>query len=104
MAERKATIRKVNGRKPRKVVERNVRLLGHFMRYVLAHPEILDGLPANFELVILPDDDPAIRRYNFDLLSTYGSEGKPIVFVRMATSKRVDFERVRPDVYVPLAA
>ena len=104
MAERIATAKKVNGRKPRKVVERNVRLLGHFMRYILARPEILGGLPADFELVILPDDDPEIRRYNLDLLTTYGSAGKAVVFVRLATSKKVDFEHSRPDVYVPLPA
>jgi len=104
MAARKTTIKKVKGRKPRKVVERNIRLLDRFTRYILAHPEILDNLPDDFELVILPDDDPEIRRYNLDVLSTHGSDGNPVVFVRLATSKKVDFERMPPNVYVPLSA
>ena len=74
------------------------------MRYTLAHPEILDHLPDDFELIVLPDDDAALRRYNLDLLSHYGSEGKPVVFVRLAVSTHVDFEHIRPDVYVPLPA
>jgi len=74
------------------------------MQYILAHPEILDRLPANFELVILPDDDPEIRGYNLELLSAYGSEGKPVVFARLAASQGLDPENIQPDLYVPLQA
>lgn len=88
--------------KPRKVVERNAALLGLWTKYVVAHPEILDGLPDNFELVILPDDDPDLRRYNLDLLSSFGSEGRPVVFVRLKSSKQTDFETAPPSIYVPL--
>jgi hypothetical protein len=92
------------GEPPPKVVERNIELLGQFMKYILAHAEILERLPADFELVILPDDDAEIRRYNLDLLSAYGSEGKPVVFARVAESKETDLEHIRPDLYVPLVA
>ncbi len=103
MAERKAGTQNVKRRRPRKVVERNIRLLDHFMRYALAHPEVLDKLPADFELVILPDDDSEVRRYNLDLLSQYGSQGNPVVFVRLAATQGADLQQMRPAVYVPLA-
>jgi hypothetical protein len=41
--------------------------------------------------------------YNLELLDTYGSEGKPIVFVRMKFSQEADFNKTRPSLYVPLA-
>lgn len=89
-------------KKPKNVVERNIALLGDLMHYLLDEPQIFDALPDKFELVILPEDDPEIRQYNLELLDTYGSEGKPVVFVRMRTSK-VNFEETRPSLYVPLA-
>ena len=70
---------------------------------MITHPGILDNLPGKFELVILPDDDAELRRYNLDLLSTYGGEGRPVVFVRLKSSKQADFETMPPTVYVPLS-
>ena len=92
----------IRNKKPRKVVERNIALLGRWTHYVIAHPDILDNLPDKFELVILPVDDAELRRYNLDLLSTYGSEGRPVVFVRLMASTQADFETMPPTVYVPL--
>jgi hypothetical protein len=90
-------------KKPKNVVQRNITLLEDLMRYLLAKPQILDSLPDNFELVILPDDDPEMRLYNLDLLDTYGSDGKSIVFVRMKSSREAD-DHARPSLYVPLVA
>jgi hypothetical protein len=89
-------------KKPKNVVGRNITLLGDLMRYLLAEPQILNSLPDNFELVILPDDDPEMRQYNLELLDTYGSEGKPVVFVRIKSSREADFDKTRPSLYVPL--
>ncbi len=96
----KVTVRR---RKPRRVVERNIALTGNFMRYILARPHILESLPDKFELIILPEDDPELRRYNLDLLDTFGSEGRPIVFVRLKSSTATDFKMVQPQVYAPIA-
>ena len=63
---------------PADVVERNIILVGEIMRYLLNHPQVFNSLPDNFELVILPDDDPEMRLYNLELLDIYGSEGKEL--------------------------
>ena len=91
-------------KKPKKVVERNIALVGQLMRYLLEKPQLLNSLPERFELVILPEDDPAIRLYNLSLLDIYGSQGKPIVFARLASSHESNFKRMRPNLYVPLTA
>jgi hypothetical protein len=90
-------------RRPKNAVERNIALLGDLMCYLLTEPQILNSLPNNFELIILPEDDPEMRQYNLELLDTYGREGKPIVFVRMKSSRETDFHTARPNLYVPLA-
>ena len=93
---------KVSG--PKDVVERNIALTGELVRYLLEQPQVLSSLPENFELVILPDDDPEMRLYNLELLDAYGSEGKPIVFARVKSSREGVLNQSCPSLYVPVAA
>ncbi len=69
--------------KPENAVERNIAMTGEIMRYLMNQPHLFDSLPENFELVILPDNDPEMRLYNLELLDVYGSEGKSVVFARV---------------------
>lgn len=101
------TIRKKKAifiKKPRRVVQRNIALLGELMRYLLAYPKLFRSLPDGFELVILPEDDPEMRRYNLELLDVYGSKGKPVVFARIKSSRTADLRKTSPSLYVPLSA
>jgi hypothetical protein len=84
------------------VVEKNILLVGKVMHYLLNHPQTLNALPENFELVILPDDDPEMRLYNLDLLDTYGSEGKPVVFARLESSRGLQLEETQASLYTPV--
>jgi hypothetical protein len=79
---------------------RNIALTGDIMRYLLENPKVFQSLPEQFELVILPEDDPEIRMYNLELLDKYGSEGKPIVFARIKSDPLAS----PPSIFVPLAA
>ncbi len=88
-------------KKPKDAVERNIALLEILMRYLLAKPQVFEALPDNFELIILPEDDPEMLQYNLALLNEYGSAGKPIVFARVRSN--LDLTRIGPDIYVPLA-
>jgi hypothetical protein len=86
----------------KEVVERNVRLTGEIIKYIFDNPKVLDVLPENFELVLLPEDDPEVRQLNLDLLDKYGSEGKPIVFARVNTQTMS--AKWKPSIFVPIAA
>ncbi len=85
-----------------KIVERNVRLTGEIVKYILNNPKMLGVLPEKFELVLLPEDDPEVRQLNLDLLDKYGSEGKPIVFARINTHTMTT--KWKPSIFVPIAA
>lgn len=86
------------------VVERNIALLEKLMRYLLAEPHIFSALPDDFELVILPEDDPEIRLYNLELLDRIETQGKPVVFARIKSARHLDLKRAKPHLYVPVAA
>lgn len=88
-------------RKPVNVVEKNIHLSGQVMNYLLANPQVLQGLPDNFDLVILPEDDPEVRLYNMDLLDQLGSDGKPIVFARVKS--HTDIIASPPSLFIPLS-
>jgi hypothetical protein len=83
----------------RNIAMRNIALTGEIMRYLLDNPKIFESLPDNFELIVLPEDDPEIRMYNLELLDKYGSEGKPIVFARIKS----DTAKIEPSIFVPVA-
>jgi hypothetical protein len=84
------------------VVERNVRLTGEIIKYILNNPSMLEVMPEKFELALLPEDDPEVRQLNLDLLDKYGSEGKPIVFARINTHTMT--AKWKPNLFVPVAA
>lgn len=73
------------------------------MQFLLAEPHVLESLPSDFELVILPDDDPPMRLYNLKLLDGFSQKAKPIVFARLASSKKSNWRKSHPSLYVPLA-
>lgn len=69
------------------IVERSIALVGQIMQYLLEHPDVLNALPDDFELVVLPKDDPEMRAYNLELLDRFSDQGKPIVFARTLPKK-----------------
>jgi len=84
------------------IVKRNIDLTGAIMRYLLENPKVFKSMPDQFELVILPEDDPEIHLYNLELLDKVGSEGKPVVFARLPSNNAP--AQMNPSIFVPVAA
>ena len=85
------------------IVERNLSLVAEVTQFILQDPSILDRLPSDFQLVVLPEDDPELSLYNLGLLTERARPDKPVVMVRLASSQ-AGFEHSPPQLYVPLAA
>ncbi len=85
------------------MIERNLDLVSAVTHFILEHPHLLEQLPSDFRLVILPEDDPELSQYNLNLLAERTEPGKPVIIVRL-TAHQVNFESHPPQVYVPLAA
>jgi predicted ATP-grasp superfamily ATP-dependent carboligase len=63
-------------------------LLDEFMKYAFDHPEILDTIPRDRTLVILPEGDPALERQNRKTLRRLQAIGEKTVMIRLKATKR----------------
>jgi hypothetical protein len=84
------------------IVARNISLSGEIMQFLMENPQVFSSLPDNFELVILPDDDPELRQYNLELIDKHGSGDKPIVFARVKIHQEKLKSKVQPSIFVPV--
>ncbi len=89
---------------PVNIVEKNIMLTNEVMQYFYKNIMLMDTLPDNFRLVLLPDDDAELREYNIKLLNQYIYDDVPVVFVRLhVASKRNLHDYQHFNVYAPLA-
>jgi hypothetical protein len=57
-------------------VKKNLDLLNEFMKYVFENPKVLEEIPPEAELIILPIDDPGLYEYNKKTANKILSQGK----------------------------
>ena len=80
------------------MVKKNLDLQAEFMKYVFENPEVLDKIPKDATMVILPEDDPELYKENLKIVKTQEEKKMPVVIVRMKTPKpvipRIEFARV----------
>jgi hypothetical protein len=65
------------------LVGKNLVLTTEFDRYILEHPEFSESIPANAQIVLLPEDDPELSRRNLELSRAQRESGQPVVYVRI---------------------
>ena len=71
-----------------KIVKKNLDLLDEFMKYAFDHPDILDEIPRDANLVLLPERDSSLEKANKKILSKLKARGEETVAIRIRTSKR----------------
>ena len=64
-------------------VKKNLDLLNEFMKYAFENPEVLERIPPEAELIILPTDDPELSEYNRKTADKIISQGKKVIFAKM---------------------
>jgi hypothetical protein len=90
---------------PVSIVEKNIMLTSEVMQYFYKNHTVLDALPDNFRLVLLPDDDAELREHNIKLLDQYIFDDAPVVFVRMHVASKHNLHYYQKfNVYTPLAS
>lgn len=70
------------------IIRKNLDLLDEFMKYAFDHPDILEEVPRDRSLVILPDGDPTLERQNRKTLRLLKATGEEAVTIRLKATKR----------------
>ena len=69
--------------KDTKLVEKNLELSFEFMRHLLSHPELEKSIPKEAQVVLLPDYDEKLKRFNLRNSKRQREKGQPVVYVRI---------------------
>lgn len=69
--------------KKEQAVKKNLDLLNEFMKYAFENPKVLENIPPEAELIILPIDDSQLYEYNKKTAYKMISKGKKVVCVKM---------------------
>lgn len=67
--------------KEKEMMERNIELCAEFSRYLFEHPDIEEKIPMNTELILLPEFDPELKKYNLALGKSMEDEGTEVTYV-----------------------
>ncbi len=65
----------------------NLDLLDDFMRYAFEHPGILDKIPQDAQIVMVPTDDPELSEENHKIASVLRGRGENVVLIRVRKSE-----------------
>ncbi len=71
-----------------KIIKKNLDLFDEFIKYAFDHPDILDEIPRDANLVLLPEGDSSLEKANKKILSRLKSKGEETVAIRIRASKR----------------
>jgi hypothetical protein len=69
-------------------VRKNLDLLDEFMKYAFGRPNVLEQIPGNASLVILPEGDPSLEKENRRTLNKLKARGEEVVAIKLRATKR----------------
>ena len=70
------------------IVRKNLDLLDEFMKYAFDHPDVLDDVPRDASLVILPEGDPSLQKENRKMMSKIKARGEEVIAIKLRATKR----------------
>jgi len=70
------------------IVRKNLDLLDEYMKYAFDHPDLLDDVPRDASLVILPEGDLSLQKENRKTISRLKAKGEEVVAVKLKATRR----------------
>ena len=71
------------------MINQNLDLLSDFMSYAFEYPDILDGIPLDATLVILPEDNRELYEANLEIAKKSQEQNEVVVIVEWDSIKPV---------------
>lgn len=76
------------------MTQKNIELSAEFSRYLFEHPEVEASLPADAEVVLLPEFDSAVKAYNQAMGQEMEARGEKVVYVRLGRLRPKTLSRI----------
>ena len=77
-----------------KIVSENLDLLNEFMKLAFDNPQILDEIPSDSELIILPENDPELFDANLKIKKSLEKKGQKCVVVKMKKPEKIPLPQI----------
>jgi len=85
---------KNESKKEKNLIQRNIELSTEFSRYLFEHPDLESKLPADAEIVLLPEYDKELRDYNIKTGIQMESEGQKVQYIRITNLRPKELSRI----------
>ncbi len=69
------------------IIKKNLELHAAWMSYCFEHPEVFEQIPANAQMVIIPNDNPSLSEENMKTANKLKKKGHSVVIVHIDTPK-----------------
>lgn len=89
--------------KEKEMIERNIELSAEFSRYLFEHPEIETKIPLDAEVVLLPEFDKELKRFNLQLGKNIEAYGGRVVYILIKNIRPKVLSRIEKIEFEPVA-
>ena len=76
------------------IISENLDLLNEFMKLAFDNPQILDEIPLDSELIILPENDPELLDANLKIKKSLEKKGQKVVVVKMRKPEKIPLPQI----------
>lgn len=67
--------------KEKKMIEKNIELSAEFSRFLFEHPEIEEKIPADAEIILLPEFDEELKEFNLRLGKAIEEDSGKVAYI-----------------------
>ena len=78
----------------KEIVSKNLDLLNEFMKLAFDNPQILDEIPSDSELIILPENDPELFNANLKIKKSLEKKGQRFVVIKMKKPEKIPLPQI----------
>jgi hypothetical protein len=76
------------------LIERNIELSAEFSRYLFEHPELEEKIPMNAEIILLPEFDQELKKFNLRIGKEMEEKGEKVIFIAIKDLKPKMLSRI----------
>jgi len=78
----------------KEMIEKNIELSAEFSRFLFEHPEFGKKIPLGAEIILLPEFDLDLKKFNLELGKKLEANGVKVVYVKIEKLKPKILSRI----------